>query len=177
MTPLIRPFQLDDAPAIARVHVDSWHTTYKGLLPDEMLASLSVERRETYWLGVMSEPDTPHFVYVAEVDGQVIGFASGGPERDNHPVYKGELYAIYLLEAYQGQGMGRALATTVVQRLLERGFANMLVWVLAGNPAERFYAALGGHEVRRKPLVMGDVSREEIGYGYDDLRSLVDSFA
>lgn len=169
----IRPAQPDDAPAIAHIHVESWRTTYKGLMPDEVLANLSSERRETYWRGVISNPDAADFVYVAETDdGQVVGFAAGGPERENHPVYKGELYAIYLLQAYQGQGIGWAMAVQVARRLVEAGLTNMLVWVLVGNPACHFYEALGGREIARKPLTLNDDKLEEIGYGYDDIRQL-----
>jgi GNAT superfamily N-acetyltransferase len=173
MTFSIRPAQPEDAPAIAHVHVESWRTTYKDLMPDEILANLSVERRETFWRDVISNPASPTFVYVAEMDdGQVVGFAAGGPERDNHPVYKGELYAIYLLQAYQGQGIGRAMVEQVARKLVENGFNNMLVWVLTGNAACHFYEALGGKEVGRKPLTLNDEKFEEIGYGYDDIRPL-----
>ncbi len=173
MTFRIRPAQPEDAPAIAHVHVESWRTTYKGLMPDETLANLSAERRETFWRDVISNHDSNNFVYVAETDaGQVVGFASGGPERENHPVYKGELYAIYLLQTSQGQGMGRALATQVAKKLVENGFSNMLVWVLTGNAACHFYEALGGKEVGRKPFTLNDEKLEEIGYGYEDILPL-----
>jgi ribosomal protein S18 acetylase RimI-like enzyme len=173
MTFSIRPAQPEDAPAIAHVHVESWRTTYKDLMPDEILANLSAERRETYWRGVISNAEAADFVYVAETDdGRVVGFASGGPERDNHPVYKGELYAIYLLQAYQGQGIGRAMAAQVARKLVDGGLTNMLVWVLTGNAACHFYEALGGKEVGRKPLNLNDEKFEEIGYGYDDIRPL-----
>jgi len=169
----IRPAQPDDAPSIARVHVESWRSTYKGLMPDETLANLSTERRESFWRDVISNHDASNFVYVAEMDdGQVVGFASGGPERDGHPVYKGELYAIYLLQAYQGQGIGRVLVTQVARKLVETGHNNMLVWVLTGNAACHFYEAMGGKEVARKPLNLNDTKFEEIGYGYDDIRLL-----
>lgn len=39
----------EDALAIAEVHVSSWRTTYRGLLPDSVLAAQSVEHRELAW--------------------------------------------------------------------------------------------------------------------------------
>src|SRR5262245_12243764 len=104
----IRRAELADAEGIAQVHVDSWRTTYQGSMPDELLANLSVEERTEMWRRWLSNPDSPSFFYVAETDGQVIGFAAGGPERTGHAVYQTEIYAIYLLQAYQGQGIGRA---------------------------------------------------------------------
>ena len=32
---------LDDAAGIARVHVDTWRTAYRGLIPDDVLAGFS----------------------------------------------------------------------------------------------------------------------------------------
>ena len=51
-----------------------------------------------------------HFIYVAENEaGQIVGFADGGPERARDMTFKGELYAIYILNDYQRQGVGRHL--------------------------------------------------------------------
>jgi ribosomal protein S18 acetylase RimI-like enzyme len=174
MTPFtIRPAKVEDALGIAQVHVDSWRTTYTGIMPDELLASQSVERREAIWRSMLSNSASQTFMFVAEADDKVVGFAAAGRERGEHPVYKGELYAIYLLVDYQGQGIGRALVTEVVGKLIERGFTTMLIWVAVGNPAVRFYEALGGHPVGSKSESFGDVMIEEIAYGYDDIRKMI----
>lgn len=95
-TIMIREAVAPDAAAIARVHVDCWRTTYAGIVPHDYLANLSYGRREQMWRDVLSAQQPATFVYVAEAaDGQVVGFASGGPERSGHAVYTGELYAIY----------------------------------------------------------------------------------
>ena len=46
----VRRARVEDAAEIARVHVDSWRTTYAGLVPADHLASLSYERFEQNWL-------------------------------------------------------------------------------------------------------------------------------
>jgi hypothetical protein len=45
----IREATMADVAAIARVHVESWRATYKGLLPDGYLANLTYEQREPLW--------------------------------------------------------------------------------------------------------------------------------
>lgn len=35
---IIRPARPGDENRIARVHVESWRSTYKGIVPDEVLA-------------------------------------------------------------------------------------------------------------------------------------------
>jgi GNAT superfamily N-acetyltransferase len=162
-----------DVPAIARVHVQSWRTTYRGLLPDDLLAGLSTERREEQWRRSLEGSATDAAsgcVYVLEREGDVIGFANGGPEREAGSVFDGELYAIYLLEEHQGHGYGRALFTRVAAFLSEHGCTSMRVWVLAGNPAEAFYRRLGGARVAEKLIEIGGVAYSEVAYGWRELR-------
>src|SRR5262249_40551298 len=164
---LIREASLTDAAAIARVHVDSWRTTYAGMVPADYLATLSYAQREQFWRNVLSTPTPAGCVYVAVQDtGEIIGFASGGPERSGDAIYQGELYAIYLLAHYQRQGLGRHLTMAVAQRLLHRGLQSMLLWVLATNPARAFYAALGGQPVYEKNVTIGAAQLLEIAYGW-----------
>jgi L-amino acid N-acyltransferase YncA len=170
---LIRAAQLADAVAIATVHVDSWRTTYAGILPDDYLANLSYEQREPLWRGILSTPHGAECVYVAEeAGGNVIGFAVGGGERSGDAIYTGELYAMYLRERYQRRGIGRQLTMAVVNRLLHEGFSSMLAWVLAANPSRAFYEALGGQQVREKSVTIGGMQCVEVAYGWPDLRGL-----
>jgi ribosomal protein S18 acetylase RimI-like enzyme len=124
----IRAATLHDAEPIARVHIESWRTTYKGIVPDDFLAPLSYAQREQFWYQMLTDPGSRTVVYIAEGEsGQVVGFASGGPERRGDPVYTGELYAIYLLAPHQGHGIGRQLAITLVIRLMQDGLTALLV--------------------------------------------------
>jgi GNAT superfamily N-acetyltransferase len=170
---MIREAHADDAAAIAHVHVATWRTTYQGIVPESVLANLSEERRAEMWSRAIDDPARAGFVYVAKnATGRVIGFAAGGPERDGDPIYTGELYAIYLLSEHQGSGIGRQLMRHVAMRLIATGHASMLLWVLAENPACRFYAVLGGQPVREKTVEMGGVSLREVAYGWTDIRPL-----
>jgi len=84
-------------------------------------------------------------------------------------IYDGELYAIYLLGEHQGRGIGRRFVELVVAWLREQGHESMRVWVLEGNPAQRFYERLGGKKVGIKVEDIGGHSVTEIAYGWDDL--------
>ncbi|NJO42750.1 MAG: GNAT family N-acetyltransferase [Cyanobacteria bacterium CRU_2_1] len=169
---IIREACVDDASAIARVHVDSWRTTYRGIVPDDYLASLSFERRERNWQQLLSQPtERREFIYVAELEpGQVIGFATGGKERSNHPIYKGELYTIYLLQNYQRLRIGHQLTLAIKNQFAEANIYSMLVWVLADNSACHFYEALGGQKIGEQPITIGGATLKEIAYGWMDTR-------
>jgi GNAT superfamily N-acetyltransferase len=169
----IRPAACDDARAIGEVHLASWRTTYRGIGIDEFIDSMTVDNRAAMWASILCDPANRTFVYLAEVDGRVVGFASGGPERTGDAEYKGELYAIYLLQSQQGKGIGHKLLQTVGERLAQSGLTTMLVWVLAINPACRFYEACGGQAVRQRPYEFGGKTFDEIGYGWLDTRPLL----
>lgn len=169
----IRPAVLTDAAGLARVHVETWRTAYQGLIQAATLESLSVAEREPRWLQQIETLASKAFIHVAELDGQVIGFATGGPEREKDAHYVGEIYALYLLQAYQRQGLGRQLVAASATSLRAHGLNNLLIWVLRDNPACRFYAALGGQPVREKETEIRGQILPEVGYGWDDLENFI----
>ncbi|RKL64746.1 GNAT family N-acetyltransferase [Salipaludibacillus neizhouensis] len=169
----IRISTLEDMPSIAKVHVESWRTTYKGIVDSQFIENLTYEWSEKRHLNVLSNKDM--FIYVVEdKQGNIIGFTSGGPERTNDPLYDGELHAIYLLDEYQGLGLGRKLFTAVTRRLREDGFNSLIVLVLENNiSAREFYKSLGGKEVREGMLELKGQKYKDIAYGWTEIASLI----
>ncbi|HXF82119.1 MAG TPA: GNAT family N-acetyltransferase [bacterium] len=164
-----------DAVGIAHVHVETWRTAYRGILPAELLAALSVERRAAGWRQAAAHSGQEgRSLTVAEDDGRIVGFAAGGPVQTPDPVFTGELYAIYVLDACQRRGIGRWLVRAVAEALAAGGHRAMLVWVLAANSAaRRFYESLGGRHVRDREVSLGGAAYPEVGYGWDDLPALL----
>jgi len=169
---MVRPAVLQDAAAIARVHVASWRATYRGLLADDFLAWLGEEPYTDRWTRVIG--DGLSRVFVVDEDGDIVGFASCGRERAGEVGFAGELYAIYILESAQRHGNGRELVRAVAGALREMKLPDMIVWVLRDNPAaRRFYERLGGTYVRSQPITIGTATLEEVSYGWrslDDIR-------
>ena len=159
---------------MARVHIDSTRTTYKGIMPDEYLASLSYGDRESRWVQILTADRPSAGNFVAEIDGgEIVGFAGGGPEREGDGTYRGELYAIYLLEEHQRKGLGRRLVSALARQLLSDGYDSMLVWVLEENqPAQQFYESLGGKQVGRKTITIRGADLIELSYGWTDIADL-----
>lgn len=87
----IRTATPNDAPALGQMHVASSRETYAGLLPDNMLSSLSVEARAAAWAKIMQEPPMAHstMIYVAEYDDEIVGFGSCGAQRTENLANKG----------------------------------------------------------------------------------------
>jgi GNAT superfamily N-acetyltransferase len=141
----IRAAEVSDACAIAAVHVASWQVAYRDLLPEGVLAGLSVAGREQMWSGILGEPLPRSAVYVAARSGAVVGFASIGASRDVDAVGDvGELSALYLQPGNWRRGIGSRLHAAVVAGLCDLGFSTATLWVLEGNDrALRFYEQTG----------------------------------
>ncbi|WP_290783259.1 GNAT family N-acetyltransferase [Exiguobacterium sp. UBA6309] len=145
----IREARLEDASTIARVHIDVWRETYQGIIPDSYLAQLSYAKRTKQWEQALIDQR----VYVAVSGEGVVGFAQGGPNRRD--AREGELYAIYVLQASQGQGLGKALFQRIAEDLAE--YEAMQVSVLRDNPACQFYERFGGQVFKESMIERGGV--------------------
>ncbi|MFB1081901.1 N-acetyltransferase family protein [Jeotgalibacillus sp. JSM ZJ347] len=166
----IRKATLKDAAGIAKVQVDTWKTTYRGMVPDDYLNHMSYERREEMWSKIIGDGQV---VYVAENNGEIVGFANGGEERSNkYSGYDGELFAIYILESYQRQGLGKKLMAPVVEDLKAKGLSSMIVCVLEKNDSKRFYEVLGADKVDTVKINFGGRDLKEAVYGWKDLEQV-----
>ena len=176
---IIRPAQIDDAASLARVRLETWRTAYRGLIPDAAIDAMDLAKESARWDERLRAPQPNSYLFVAEIEPDssadkletsrlAAGFCGGGPDRDEDPEYSGELYAIYVLQAYQRLGLGRALVQRAVDWLRQNGHQSMLIWVLRDNqPARRFYEVLGGKAVRERSIVIGGATLPEVAYGYD----------
>jgi ribosomal protein S18 acetylase RimI-like enzyme len=141
----IRRAQTSDARGIAEAQVAAWQTAYRGLLPDELLDTLSVSGFENRWrLRLTFEDSRQTLVY--EQDGHILGFVAFGPCRDEDipALHIGEIYAIYLHPVHWRQGYGSSLMEAALLALRKGGYTQVSLWVLRNNqPARRFYEAAG----------------------------------
>ncbi len=167
----IRRAEIEDAAGIAAVQVESWRSTYAGIVPESFLASMDVEVGAQRWTDVLSSGES--LIFVAEDASGIFGFVSGGKLRQAVEDYDAELYAIYLLGHSQRRGVGRSLTMALVRELRERGFRSLLVWVLEQNPSVGFYRQLGGVQVAQQMIQIGGVDLSEIAFGWVDFDALI----
>lgn len=142
----VRVATVDDAEAVAGVHVRSWRSAYRGLIPDAYLDALSVEGRREAWSRILAETDLPRTGTFVLSDGlDVIGFAHVAPTRDDDlPDSTGEVTGIYVAPSAWGRGGGRQLMEAARANLKAAGFATAALWVLEANHRARaFYERHG----------------------------------
>ncbi|HVL88420.1 MAG TPA: hypothetical protein VM681_10530 [Candidatus Thermoplasmatota archaeon] len=163
----IRRAATGDELALATVHVESLRKTLLGILPRDRLNLLQVDERERFWAGQLENEAARRYLFVAEDDERVVGFAAGGAERTGDPVFRGELLGLHVL-------VGEAaapLARTVAAELARAGLTTMLAWVPAESPHARLFATLGASPVRLRRVRMAGTSFEEVGFGWLDTRA------
>jgi GNAT superfamily N-acetyltransferase len=162
-----------DAPAIARVRVDGWRTTYRGMIPDAYLDGMQVEASTAIWDRVLNAGANTTCVFVAAHGADVVGFSGGNLLRETNHGFDAELTAVYLRGEFQRAGLGRQLVGAVVGAQRGYGATGLIAWVIAGNkPAREFYERLGGELVVEQPFHWDGMDLVEAGYGWRDLGAL-----
>lgn len=156
MEMVIRKAVPEDALGIAIVQGYSWLTTYAGLMPETALQERiqGIPQRAEQWAMTLSQETCG---YVAVVGQTVIGFAYYGPSLNANYAEDGEIYALYLLQPFQGSGTGKALFAACRMELGKQGFEHFIVNCLQENPAAGFYEKMGGVTV--------DTRQDELGSG------------
>ncbi len=167
---LVRPALPADAPGIAQVRVDSWRTTYRGMIPDAYLDAMKVEASTALWQRVLDAAPNGTSVFVAADDAGVCGFAAGLMLAERKFELDAELSAIYLRPDRQRAGIGRRLVAAVLGAQRGYGATGLLTWVIAANRGARtFYERLGGEIVAEQPFQWDGMNLVEAGYGWRDL--------
>lgn len=148
---VVRRAQVADAPGIARVHWDSHQTTYvlPGRVARDKVEAWTMRIRISTWTAnlaiandVYPAPEGFHRmeIWVAEVDGEVVGWANTSAGRDADGPRDLELEGLYVLEAHHGTGVGQALVDAAL------GGRPAYLWVLADNPRARAFYRRNGFE-------------------------------
>ena len=141
MAVTIREPEPSDSSRIADLHVATWKEAYSHLLPADFFSAHHVEGRHRMWNHVLTHPQDDMTVQIAEADGAIVGFSWAGPaealdgEKPPRPL---TLYAIYVLAAHHGQGVGQQLLDAAI------GTRPAMLWVAKENErATNFYLRNG----------------------------------
>ncbi|MDP1955595.1 MAG: GNAT family N-acetyltransferase [Polaromonas sp.] len=161
----VRPATLRDAKAIAEIHVASWQSAYKDLMPEEDLKKLSVEKRQAFWRDAI-EYSEPQLLVATEAD-ELVGFVGFDRSRDKGTKSTtGEIWALYVTPGHWRKGVGLALWDGAREGLREEGCTQVTLWVLLANErALGFYEHAAGFKrdmTSLKTVTVGSVKLEEI---------------
>jgi ribosomal protein S18 acetylase RimI-like enzyme len=152
---IVRLARPEDARGIAEAQIGGWLVAYRGVIADEVLDGLSVERATSHWTGRLQEDVADFWVCeirplsqteAGEPSGSVVGFVWFGAthDEDSDADRVGEVNALYVAPTHWGKGHGRAMMHVAEERLRDAGYKEATLWVLRDNRLGRgFYEALG----------------------------------
>ena len=157
---------------MACIYVQTWQDTYLSIIPYDYLLSMSIPRHEKAFLNELNDK---HIIsFVAENDGRVIGFTTGGFERNGDAVYGGEIYTLYVLKNFQRRGVGSGLVAALAMQFELIGIYSMLVRVLELNPYRHFYHKMNGLYLQTERTSFAGEIMDMETYGWLDI-SLIDA--
>ena len=134
-----------DAKKIAKVHLQVWQETYKGILPEEVLNEINFEKILDMWMKILGKKTSETLnLLVAEVSGKLVGFIGFGAPRDKEMPFDCELTAVNILKKYHQKGIGKSLVCEAINKLKNAGYKKMYLWVAQDNKnAVGFYEKIG----------------------------------
>jgi ribosomal protein S18 acetylase RimI-like enzyme len=165
---IIKQAKLSDAKGIAKVHVDCWRTTYKNIIPNDFLDKLSYDQRTELWIRNISNDE--NYVLVAENnEGHIVGFADGGKRETNKVDNSGDLTSIYVLQEFQGMGIGKKLVQQLFSKFDQLGYKSIFVEVLKDNQSRFFYEEFGAKLIKTEEIKIAGAKLELLIYAWNDL--------
>lgn len=150
----------DDRHAVSRIYEESWKTAYRNIVPQAYLDSIPAG----LWAESLDRAGWDALVLIEE--GQPVGTASVCPSRwPQYPDF-GEIASLYLLPACMGRGFGRALLNAALKQLADRGFRDVLLWVLEENRRARRFYERNGFRLAGAPMeyAIGGKALNEVPY-------------
>ena len=149
-----------DAYAISYIGAYSWKETYTGLVPDNYLkykVNHFEDKVENQKKVIQNENVD---FYLAKVDGKAVGYVCYGPSENEKYEDYGYVGGLYLLEEYQGYGIGKELFRIALEGLKEKGYTKLMLECMSGNKVIDFYKKYLGKVVEKMdyPLNNGKIS-------------------
>ncbi|MBE6160227.1 MAG: GNAT family N-acetyltransferase [Lactobacillales bacterium] len=163
MNYVIRKRKKEDCKYIQKIITRCWQDTYRGIINDEYLDSLSDNEEERIKNSENNFDENSTYL-VIEIDNKVVGFTKYGVSiKEGY----GEIFALYLLKEYQGNGYGKKLVASAIEELRKMNFNKILIGCLKDNPSNKFYEHLGGKVVDTRIFERSGQKLLENVYCYD----------
>ncbi len=152
-----------DAAALSEIGAATFVATFGHLYQPDDLAQFLKCHSPVEWMRELRDP--AFSIRLAEADGATVGYAKLGPP---HLPFEprgeaAELRQLYVLDAYKGQGVARALIDWVIEQARARRANHLYLSVFTDNHrARRFYEKLGFEAEGSYAFMVGNHADEDI---------------
>ena len=165
----IRRREQKDCYDIAHVVTVAWQETYRGIVNDEFLDNLPNTEKERGEKSFNKFDENDNHQFVLEVDGKVVGFVNVGITADEEYKNQGEIFALYMIKKYKGNGFGRKLTEIGIGELKKLGCTKMIIGCLEGNTSNEYYKHIGGRFIKTRIFRLPNQELSENVYYYDSI--------
>ena len=165
---IIREATLEDIPEVAKLHVDSWNKTYKGIIEQEHLDNMknNLDKR----IERMKNEFNLRKMIVVILDNEIVAFSEFTltNEFSKDLDIDCELCGLYVKNEYLGKGIGSKVFDYVKNIFVENSKKKMGLWcVKENNNAINFYIRKGGIQVKEKPFTLAGKDYSELAFIYN----------
>jgi ribosomal protein S18 acetylase RimI-like enzyme len=167
---IIREAVAADAGAVAAIHLRSWQTAYRGILPDHYIDGALSDDLLVQWHTSFADR-RQGLVLLAEEATRLVGFIAVW--RDRGAEEPALIDNLHVDPARRGGGLGRRLLGEAMRRLAAARCRGAYLWVFAANERTiALYDRLGGVAGERTTKPVGGHPVAMIRYEWCDLAAL-----
>ncbi len=166
---IIRKASIYDSIGITKVYIETLKSSYKSFIDKDYVESVSFDKQKRLFMNRLNKEN---LIYVAESKiGEIVAFAIPEVSKDANGNNRGEITMVYVLDRFQGEGIGFKLIQKSVKTFIKSNINSMVMWVLKDNPSNGFCESLGGEPKETKLVQLGTLDYVSIGYVWKDLES------
>lgn len=163
----IRDIKKEDIPQVVDIQISGWRAAYKGMIDDEYLENMNVEKKIK-----MREKDYKETRFiVAEINNEIVGFCrytDNMEKTPETPEVDCELRALYVKPELKHNGIGKKMFQYAVNEFKNMGKTKMVLWCLKDNVlARKFYEKMGGKIIKERLIHIGNRDYKEVAFEYD----------
>ena len=165
---IIRDATLNDIREVAKLHVDSWNNTYKGIIAQDYLDNMknNLEKR----IERMNNEFNLRKMIVATLNDEIVAFSEFvlSNEFSKDLDIDCELCGLYVKNEYLKSGIGTKVFNYVRNLFIENNKKKMGLWCVKENEnAINFYKRKGGVVVSEKKFTLANKEYSEVAFEYD----------
>jgi len=153
--------EVNDVSRVAEIQIFAWRTSERGIFSDEYLfKQMTVDKRMEYFNNMLRSSSDENYVFD---DGIVKAFITMCPCSDEDILASLQLSSIYVDPCFQRQGIGALLINYFEKIARQRGYEEVILWVLEKNQAAIDFYRKNGYSPDGKSST-GGLGTTEVRY-------------
>lgn len=169
---MIRQAKIGDEKEIAKIIIDSWKVSYRGIIEDDYLDKLNYkikEEKQRKYITEQKKKGYYIYVYKDDIINKILGFIILGPPQKKEIInFDMEIYELYIEPNNKFKGIGTKLINFAKKEMILLGFRNICLRCLSDNLLGiRFFLKMGGVILKEENLVVGNKSVKNMYIGFN----------